>query len=281
MKNSNIEKPILGKKKNLSYSENIILNFINSYDQEIFNLSSKELANKCFCSEATISRFVKKYGFNSYREFLIYVNSQFYDFYHDTNFLNQEKNDSFKIIFETQNFAFQNTVDYMNFELIQKIAKLIHKSKKIFLLGLGTSNKVINEFASNLQKIGINVISDYDFHVLFPLIPTLNKDDIAFFISNNLENQEIIFAINEIYKRGAKIVLLTSHSGNFLEDKIAIKFIFKKIHDPQKVVPLGSRLSSFIIIDYLFHIILDMDPEYKMLLKETDKIIEKWRRFIK
>lgn len=269
--------PIIIKKNNLSDVEENILNFINSLELETFNMTTSELAKRVFCSEASISRFIKKYNFSNYRYFVIYVNNKIEEFkIQQKSFLGIEK--ELNPLKNIHNYAIENAVNSQNIDKIHEAAEIISKSKKIMCLGMGSSNKFANEFASNLTKAGLNVYHNTDFHALMPIIGLLNENDCAIIISNNLINHEIIFSIKEIKKQNAKIITITSNSENLLINYIDCKIIYTKIHDTNKKVPIASKLSAIIIIDYIFEILTSFKKEYRNNIEKTNIILEKWRK---
>ncbi|UVD81829.1 MurR/RpiR family transcriptional regulator [Mycoplasma iguanae] len=269
--------PIITKKFNLTDVEENILNFINSLKLEPFNLTSLELSKKVFCSEASISRFVKRYGFSSYRNFVFYVNKKIEELKSQTRNIHNTKED-LVILNNIHNYSFQNTINNFNIEQIYQAANLINVSKKIMCIGVGSSNKLANELSSNLAKSGKNVLFSEDFHTIMPLIGLLNKNSCVIVVSNNLNNKEIIFSIQQSRNQGAKIIVITSNGKNQFSDLIDIKILYEKIHDNTKNVPVASKLSSIIIIDCLFEIYMNLDKKYRKNIYKTDKILQKWRQ---
>ncbi|MDQ0513963.1 RpiR family carbohydrate utilization transcriptional regulator [Mycoplasmoides fastidiosum] len=268
-------KPILQKRNRLSESDLNIFNYINSFPDDSFNLNLTELAAACFVSEASVSRFVRKNLFNSYREMVLYINKQIQSINSQSCLLiNQDE--EFNKLYNIQNYAFQATINDRNLQKIKTAANMIYQANRVAVLGLGSSYKTASEFAANLRKIGLNVISDPDFHVFFPLIALLDKKSLLIVVSNKMINREIIIAIETAKSQQCKIVVITSNEENILNNCIDLKISYHKIHDKNKHVPSASKISQFLIIDYLFDHLLNKNPKFKKNLDKTQNILKKW-----
>ncbi|WGI36976.1 MurR/RpiR family transcriptional regulator [Mesomycoplasma lagogenitalium] len=272
---------ILKRINSLTNVEKRILDFINLFHEKEFDFSQKELSQIIYCSEASISRFAKKYGFNSYKLLTIYINKRIKEIEFLENSIDHLKNEKgFLNIYETQKYAVNSALSKENIFKIKLATSYIKKANKVFLFALGTSAKIMSEFAVNLKKISIHSIFDMDFHSIFPLLGTIEKDDVVICLSNNFNNNEIHFAIHKAKELGAKTIVITSNYENIFANLIDIKIIYSKISNLENLVPLSSKISHLVILDYLFNYILNSDKKYQYYLQKTNNILLEWRKLV-
>lgn len=266
---------ILSHISSLTNVETKIFNFVNNYKNKEFNLTQSELSKITLCSEASISRFAKKYGFDNYRLFAFFINNRLKEidiFDNDLEkYLKNEKN--LLDIYRSQKYAIDNAFQKENIHKMKKVSKFINNAKRVLLFGLGSSGRIIAELAANLKKIGIDAIFESDFHTMCPLLGTLEKDDVIICLTKELRNLEILFALNKAKEYQVKTVVITSNNENVLCDLIDIKFLYRRVTDVNKLVPIGSKISHLVLLDYLFEYIANSNPIYQKKLAKAYKVL--------
>ncbi|MGZ9413644.1 MurR/RpiR family transcriptional regulator [Mycoplasma sp. 480] len=273
---------ILTKINSLTNVELKILEFINLFHEKEFDLTQQELSQIIYCSEASISRFAKKYGFNNYRALTIFINKRIKELDIldiSTKFLKTEKN--FLNIYKTQQYAINSAVQKENIYKIKLATNYLNKAKKVLLFGLGSSGKILSEFCANLKKIGFDATFELDFHTMFPLLGTLEKDDAIICLSNNFRNNEIYFALKKAKEFGAKTIVITSNIEKIFSELIDIKITYAKINNLDKLVPIASKISHLVILDYFFDYITNSNQKYKQKLINTNNVLNSWQDFLK
>ncbi|WP_033161005.1 MurR/RpiR family transcriptional regulator [[Mycoplasma] collis] len=270
----------IDKLKHLTEIEIEILNFINSYEKDEFNLTIKEFANKIFVSVATISRFAKKMDFKNYRQLVVFINKRIIE----VKNLNLDKKtfleEEFLSLLKAQKLAIKNFINEKNFNDIKKAGYVLNNAEKILLFGMGSSAISLNEFSSNMQKIGKNIIFDQNFHILLPLLGTLNNNDAIICLTKDFKNKEILFILKKAKDLNIKIILISPEiKKNF--HFYDIKISYTKIYDKNRFFPSSSKVISLIILDFLFNFILNLKSEYKENLKKSFQILNDWITFKK
>lgn len=267
-------KKLIADSHKFSGVDSKIKNFLNAYDRDAFDLSLTALAKACLCSESAISRFVKRAGFSSYKDLTIFMNRSLNQRQNSIEL--QKFNNEFHFLNLTYSHAINESFDVKNLAMLKSICSLINRAGKIMVFGLGSSYKIASELSSNLQKIGIKIISDPDFHVVYPLIAAFDENDAAIIISNNLVNPEIDFIIKELSERNTKIICITSNKDVRLNRYLTFKLVYSKIHDPSKIIPVGSKISQHLICDYIFELLIKENKVYKQRLIQSANLVQKW-----
>lgn len=272
-----VKKPIIfitGKK--LTYSEELIIDFINSHKGNVFNFSQKELAKKTFTSEPTISRLIKKLNYKNYKDFLIKINylisnmNKKYPIYKEDNNIHIAKN-----IINSHLYAVADGMDINVINNLEQLSERIIKQKGFLLIfGIGSSNRVAQELTTNFQRIRIRCISDSDFHRMLPIVNSANKNDTLILFSNKALNKEIAFITKVAMNNGVYVVLITTNGNPMVRPSKIIHY--KRIHADSYEVPVSSKTIQNIMGDVLFRMTLSKKPSLKRELRKSLKILDDW-----
>ncbi|UUD35433.1 MurR/RpiR family transcriptional regulator [Mycoplasmopsis caviae] len=276
---TNLIKPFLENSLKFTNADNEIVNFINSYEGDNFNLSQKELAKITNTSEGSVSRFVKKLGFKNYRDFYGNMNNIIGEF--SKNFINRDyikSENASKDILLFHKFALDEMISRNFTPEIAEISNLIHISEKIYILALGSSQKSAMELNANLLKIGKSSFVCSDFYTFIPILGNLSPDDLLLTISDQFKNDDIIFGINVAKSYNAKIAIITSNPLVANKYKVNAKMVYKKVESPYKSVPTSSKLSQIIICDLIFDMLIQNHRIYQERLQRTKNVLDAWIR---
>lgn len=206
---------------------------IEYFSSEIPFLSIHELAAKLYVSSASLSRLVKKLGYNNYKEFKnSFVVSQVNHSISPSAILNSHLN----TIFTDYPIIIENCV-----------IPLITNANKIFILAFGGSANIGQELQLTLSKLKLSsfLISDSDF---VPLIDNMiGINDIIIFISYTGEDADMC-AIALRYKYTNKQLLLTSTLNSTLSTYVSL--IINTFTDDQNF-PLKTRGPLYTLVDLI------------------------------
>ncbi|VEU59493.1 MurR/RpiR family transcriptional regulator [Mesomycoplasma neurolyticum] len=178
---------------------------------KIKSLPIKTVAKNSNCSQSSVSSFVKKLGFNNYKELLYEIDESFnlFSFNSKNNiFISDELKieNYYKKTIGNINYAFKK-----NKNNLLKVVDKIKKSKKIFIFGKGSNIEIIIIFYNYLIKNNYNAFSSYDLDVQKKWIDILSEDDLCIFFSFSGETEEILNIFLEVKKTKAKTVSLSSN----------------------------------------------------------------------
>lgn len=276
--NQKVNRPLLHENIELTKTEKRILDFINSFSGDSFNYSQMELAKLTNSSNAAISRFIRKYKHQDYRNFIASLNSQLSEFSkkYPIDWAENDEYRNYNLIATSHRYAIDNTYDLELLDHINNAAKLINASRNIYIHGSGSSQRTSLNLVSNCLKIGRSVISSSDFHIFFPSLASITPNDVLIIFSNNLKTSEATFVIRKAYERKAKIIVITSNSDDKINELVDIRLLYHKIHNEAILVPSSSKIAQILIADLLFEAILKDDPKSYDILKRARKMIQEW-----
>jgi len=113
-------------------------------------------------------------------------------------------------------------IDRIDEEEVDKMIRVINKSKSVFIVGSGRSELIGMAFAMRLMHLGfvVYVIGDVT-------TPAINKDDCLIAISGSGETRTVTIAAETASESGASVIGITANTtstlGNFLDVTVNIE----------------------------------------------------------
>lgn len=205
--------------KNDSYydvTRNILINF-----NKIENITINDLADLCFVSPATISRFCRHLGFANFQEFKRVCSENFSVENEYSKKLLDSLQENPRVAIESYTNSIienmQNSFNNIDFNQLDKIAKKIHDAKNISFFGI----QFLHNVGVSLQNKLILMDKFMDAPIIFEeqldCAKNLGSDSIAIIAS--VEGSyffRCIEVIEELKRNGVQIILLTQNINSKL-----------------------------------------------------------------
>jgi len=241
---------------NFTNVEKIIADFFISNKTKM-NFSSKCISEHLFVSEASLSRFAKKIGYSGYREFIFNYQKTFVEG-------GDKVDEHIKEVLNTYQELLNKSYNLINIEQIMRITKLIASKKRIYVYGVGSSGLVAQEFKMRFMRLGIDVDSITDTHMLMMNTMRLNSNCVVIGISISGTTKEILYAMENAKKRSAFTILVTSKNT----------ITYNNMFDEIVLVSVKKNLEYGNVISPQFPVLIVMDIIYASYLQQDKKIIE-------
>ncbi len=207
---------------------NVFLNGSIEYDirksvienlNRIDSLKIEEISEISNCSKATVSRFFKKYGFNSYKEFKMQMTKFLLIQKTRREHLPNINSDYFGTVVEKLEDNFQETKKYINYNILDEIDRLFSNSKKVILISQVAINEMLYAVQLNLIIRGIITLI-YSIESLDDsVLKDTSEDDVVVIFS--LSKDWFINEKKELLKKLTKKVKLVYFSQD--KDDIGIE----------------------------------------------------------
>lgn len=236
--------------ENMTMVEKNIADFFIS-NKEKRDFSSKSMSEFLFVSESSLSRFAKKIGYSGYREFIYH--------YQDT-FLEEvlEVEEDTKDVLNTYQELLNKSFNLIKAEQLNHIVKLLSKKKRIYVYGFGSSGLVAQEFKIRFMRLGLDVESITDFHLLLMNSVRLNNDCLVIGITLSGSTKEIIDAMLQAKEKEATTILITSRFHEHFETSF----------DEVVLTAVKQNLEYGNVISPQFPLLVIMDIIYANYIKE-------------
>ncbi|WP_297597328.1 MurR/RpiR family transcriptional regulator [uncultured Cetobacterium sp.] len=193
------------KYSTFSLKEKIIADYILSFKNSINNISITELAKAIGTSSSTLTRFSKKINCESFVDMKMKLNSK------NKNLDSKKENDSlFSAVYNYYSEVIEKSNELLDKKLISKIVKDIKEAKKIYIYGVGSSGLTAQEFMQRLLRMGFNISSINDSHMMIINSAIVSSEDLVIGISISGETKEVVNALRICYQNRARTIAVTS-----------------------------------------------------------------------
>lgn len=232
------------------------------HNTEKINLSSKNISKKLFVSEATLSRFSKKCGFKGYREFI---------FLYKQNFVEKPSNittNYTKQVLSTYQELLNKSYALVDEDQITRITNLFSKKKRVYVYGRGSSALVAQEIKLRFMRIGVNIESIVDSHIMKMNVVLLNSDCLVIGISVSGKTAEILDSLKDAKSHNATTILITARKEKRFEkfcDEIMLLAIKEHLDNGKAISP---QFPILVMVDIFYAHFLKADTFHKQKLHD-------------
>lgn len=223
--------------------KNIAVFFV--HNTEVIDFSAKTIAERLFVSEAALSRFAKKCGFKGYREFI-------FNYADEISQLSPGDDNRTVSVINAYHELLRRCYQQISEEQIQRIVELMLKKERVIFYGIGSSGLAAEEAEMRFMRIGLDVDSITDPHMMRMNAVLTNPSCLVIGISLSGKTVEVLQSLEEARQRGAATVLITSRS--FEDDSI---------YDEILTIPVIAHLSRGTTISPQFPILVVTDLCYQ------------------
>lgn len=247
------------KYDDFSDKEKAIADYIMQYSDKINNINITDLAKETGTSGATITRFAKKIGCDSFVDMKIKLNSSKTD--EDIN----EEDGIFSYVYNYYKEVIERTKTLVCKESIFKVVDEIKKARNIYIYGVGSSGLTGEEMMKRLMRMGFSVHCISDSHMMIINSSIVSKHDLVIGISISGKTEEVIQALSISKKNGAKTVSITSFEGSSINNYSDIILLLYNPKFVDKMKFINSQFSAMYLIDLISIVLLeDKDLSNKM-----------------
>lgn len=232
--------------ESLTKTEMAIVQYINSNEGILTDLSIVDIAEETYSSPSTVSRAIRKCGLNGFNE-LRHRLTQTTE--------NKELHQLGEILNKSVMEA-QILVERISATELLSIAKEILQAKKVYVLSRGPSEFVGEEFCFKLQLLDINAMFINDPDIMRKKAKRMHSDELVFIFSLNGGTPELLDAAQSATACNSKVIscCCNEHSQLFQYSNHYVTG-YRHHHIAIKDFEVSSRVSLFmisrIITDYL------------------------------
>lgn len=218
-----------------------------SYSKENAVLKISEAADLCGCSTSKISKFVKKLGFNNFKQYL--------DFLYGKT-LHQKKSSSELI-------RIKQFIDDFDFSLIDEFEELMNTHDKIVLFGYGPSFICAQYFEYRLRLCSNKFIIAVSDEITIETIVDESTLLIVLTTTGTYRSFENIYDLSK--NKGCEVLMIVEEYNTALFTNCDRIFWLSKFPQSDTLKPHEkSRSVFFIFIDAVIHHLLKIDKSDTM-----------------
>ena len=241
---------------NLTASEKKCADYVASHRTETMSIT--ELAEACGVAEATVSRFCRKLGYQSFSMFRLALASSTMDDGVVENPLPGEirEGDSFgeicEKIYSADVGAIRQTLEMVDREKIVRAADLLERSEKVFCMGQGGSMIIAQEAAHLFTMVDSKYFAVTDSHFQALTAVTMDERDTVLFFSYSGATLDMMQTLAFAREHGARIILITHFPNSPGAAFADVVLQCGANESPLQLGSVAARVSQLFLLDILF-----------------------------
>ena len=220
----------------LTYSETKIADYILANRENVFNMTSQQMADNLGVGQSTVIRFSQKLGYKNYRNMLL-----------DLELADSIQATNEKVKLHTQKLL-DLTLDINPAAEFQKAVEMIRAAKIIFCFGFLSTNSVADHMNELLQLFGLNSFC-LDSFATMTAARNQGKDGLLIVFSKSGETAVTNRVARYAKERGLKIIGVTNMAPNTMAPYLDVWI--KSIHSEVRTrfMHYTETLPLFFIVD--------------------------------
>ncbi len=242
----------------LSKSDRRLIEYFLKYGTQACSSSISEISEACEVSHATVTRFARKFGFETLKDFKIAL-AQDLGAHDSANTLltpSIDLKDSCEItaqkLLQLNVTMLTQSSRELDFQAVRTLVRAIIGARRVFFFGIGASGFISRDASRKFTRLGISAMCATDSHDMMMHASLCSREDLCLFISTSGKTFEIIKAAELAKKNGAKLGAITSDSYSPL-GKLCDLDVMHSVRESDLTSGYAdSRLSVFFIIDLIF-----------------------------
>lgn len=248
--------------------------FINNYDKSVY-MSLREIAKASNVSDASVTRFIKKLGFKTFKSFQVEVAKSInLQTKNDLIYGEVMKGDSTsticKKVFKSNIQIMQDTLRILDFQLIEEIASMIMKARNVLFYSQGRSTITAMSGRLRFYRLGINCVQYVDPHEQAVSSCMVGERDVVIGISNYGRSSSVVRNIKRARDNGAKTIGITSAKDSPLAQAAEyVIYSASNTKNNENYEPSCENVAHIVIMDCIYMM---------MFLKESTQALDGFYR---
>ena len=235
-----------------------IADYFLDIDFEGLNNSIEEIAGAIGTSVASISRFCKRLGYDSFKRFKItFSRDLHYEPEQILPIFNRDDEPSLSIrkVFSEAVTNLQATEGVVDFTAVSSVAERISRCDMLYFLGLGGSGRIGQLGAIQLSHLRYKAKTLIDPYEMLVCAGHGHKNDIFFCISHSGRQKQVVEAAGLARENSAYIVALTNYGDSALA-KLADCLLLTACHERQVHFAQSNSMVAQLTLVRALYIIL-------------------------
>lgn len=247
-----------------SDAERRVADFILSRTEAISTLSATEIAERSDTSNATVTRFVRDVGFDSFSQFRLALAREEAERSEEpdvpSGIVPNDCEKSVLYMMRNRIDELRDTVAQLDYDSLERAIETIGHSKNVMVTGVGTSLSFAQMFAIKLSHVGVRAFSPSSTDAAMVYSQLMDRCDCAVLVSNSGRSRRLEAIAENALDASAPTILLTANPQAPLIEKVGV------------TVTVASR-DQLLTRDFLFShsgINFVADVMVTLLLHESD-----------
>lgn len=236
----------------LSEQERRVADFILQSRAEVPHLSVRDIAKDSRTSAATVSRFVRHVGYESFADLRLAIAGE--QGAEDdpvsraaTEISPDDVAGSIEYVLETKVQELRSTASQLDAEAVERAVGLVRKSDAVVFAAVGNSIPVCANVAFKLGQIGVRAVCPPTTESMILASLSLRRGDVLFVVSSSGYSRRLETIVDNAEDSGTPIVLVTANPASCLAERSDI--VLTAVSRDQMLA--GGQFSSHVSMDFV------------------------------
>jgi len=270
---------------NLTANEQRIASFILEHIDEVPQMTIEDLAKKTYTSHSAIVRLAKKLDYDGFKEFKAEIVEIVYRNLHKIDNVNAnfpfERGDNSEVIAKKMATLYtetiQRTVVQLNYSLMEQMAKVLLKAKRIFIFAQGDTQIRCRGFQNKLMKINKFPIIGEEYADEDWVAANVTAEDCVLILSYSGRIKQYERFLQFFHDNKITSMLITGNAkGTFNHLADYVQVVTQTEYDFWKIGTFSSQIAFQYVLDTLFSIMYSQNYQKNMVnLKNKYQLLKK------
>ena len=255
-------------------AEKKIADTILSDPKGIIESSISDLSEKAGVkSEASVVKFYKKLGLNSFQQFKVLLaqsisRAPLEIVYEDVSSEDDTKTITEKI-FKATVRAILDTLNWMDVDSIEKAVDLFKNAQRIIFIGFAASAAVAFDAFHKFTRIGKNWLFSNDEHIIATILATASPNDLLVAISHTGETISVVNFAKKAKEMKMPVVAITGNRKSTLAKYSNVVLATNTKETKIRTDAMTSRIVQLVILDTIYTLLAARDPRAIEILNRS------------
>lgn len=256
---------LMASSRELLDTEQRIVDYVLANREEAQGMTCAQLARASGTSEATVSRFCKRLGFDSYRSFQFSLARDLTRRRGEARVTSEvsleNMGQSLTNILATKVSELTATIRGIDEDELRRVVDAIACARMVEVAAVGNTVPVALDAAFKFNQLGIRCDTSEISEKLSAMALTLGQGDALLMVSNSGKSRRLMRVARVARERGAKLLLITGSAGSPLA-RMADHKLLSVNHEG--LLTTGdfafSKISTIALIEVVYHFLLASIP---------------------
>jgi DNA-binding MurR/RpiR family transcriptional regulator len=251
--------------QDLTEVEKRVADFIMEEPEKVLYMTVSELASASKVSDASIIRFARELGFDSFQQLKIALAKEREETKINEKDITISKDDSAKEIAEKTKLscikAIDDTNSIVDVKKLEDAVRAISGAKRVEVYGVGTSAAVAMVIQYKLIRLGISCKAYDDPHIQAMSASTMNFGDVVIGVSHTGSTKDTVDSVKIAKEHGAFVISITDHPKSPIAKYSDIVLETFSRETPVKSGAGRSIVAQIFLIETLVGLLYSLDPQ--------------------
>lgn len=259
-----------GRKMYLSPALMKVAKYVINEPHKVIHQTLADVAEGSGSSEASVVRFCRDTGYNSFAAFKIDLSISLLK---ESPQEAENDNDAIKSSLSKTINSLNDTAKLLDRDLLDRTVDLLANAENIYFFGVGASATIATYGEYRMMRLGRKTRALNDMHSAVMTVSSMSQRDAAVLISGSGNTQDVIHTAIKAGKKGGTIVAITGNTHSELANMATIALQTAVSESTFSAGAFYSKAAQMFMIDLIANEMLSKYPKLKVAVAETAEFI--------